>query len=210
MSPAINLVGRIQRWRGPCLSLARALGFRACPGLGLRCRACARAAAQAGQRGLPGLRTTPEETDMRLLDQGPAGHPRRQRRARHRGGGQPRSWNCVPQGAEPLAPVDAVFDASRHVVMPGLVNTHHHFFQTLTRAHPAGDQQGAVPLAEGALSDLEQARPRQLPPRGAPRADRIADVRLHHRRRPPLSLPARAGGRRWTSRSRRPRRSACA
>ena len=34
-------------------------------------------------------------------------------------------------------PVDQVHDASRHVVLPGLVNTHHHFFQTLTRAHPA-------------------------------------------------------------------------
>ncbi len=43
---------------------------------------------------------------------------------------------CVPRGAEPLAPVDAVFDASRHVTIPGLVNTHHHTFQTLTRAHP--------------------------------------------------------------------------
>ena len=30
------------------------------------------------------------------------------------------------------------FDASRHVVLPGLVNAHHHFYQTLTRAHPAG------------------------------------------------------------------------
>lgn len=37
----------------------------------------------------------------------------------------------------PAAPVDEEFDASRHVVIPGLVNTHHHFFQTLTRAHPA-------------------------------------------------------------------------
>ena len=31
---------------------------------------------------------------------------------------------------------DQTFDASQHVVIPGLVNTHHHFYQTLTRAHP--------------------------------------------------------------------------
>ncbi|MEW5422916.1 8-oxoguanine deaminase [Amorphus sp. 3PC139-8] len=36
----------------------------------------------------------------------------------------------------PAAPCETVFDASRHVILPGLVNTHHHFFQTLTRAHP--------------------------------------------------------------------------
>ena len=41
----------------------------------------------------------------------------------------------VPAGAAPGA-ADAVFDAGRHVVLPGLVNTHHHVCQTLTRAYP--------------------------------------------------------------------------
>ena len=43
----------------------------------------------------------------------------------------------VPSGGRPGGRIDQTFDASRHVVVPGLINTHHHFFQTLTRAHPA-------------------------------------------------------------------------
>lgn len=42
----------------------------------------------------------------------------------------------IPKGSEPTGQVDTVFDAGSHVVLPGLVNTHHHFYQTLTRAVP--------------------------------------------------------------------------
>lgn len=41
-----------------------------------------------------------------------------------------------PAGELPES-ADEVIDAHGHIVIPGLVNTHHHFFQTLTRAVPA-------------------------------------------------------------------------
>ncbi len=43
----------------------------------------------------------------------------------------------LPAGAQPNQPVDECFDATGLVVLPGLINTHHHFYQTLTRACPA-------------------------------------------------------------------------
>ena len=44
---------------------------------------------------------------------------------------------CLIAGADPEAACDQVFDASDCVLIPGLVNCHHHFYQTLTRAFPA-------------------------------------------------------------------------
>lgn len=41
----------------------------------------------------------------------------------------------VAGGQQPHQPVNETFDASGHVLLPGLVNTHHHFYQTLTRAY---------------------------------------------------------------------------
>ncbi|MFT6287346.1 MAG: 8-oxoguanine deaminase [Halieaceae bacterium] len=42
----------------------------------------------------------------------------------------------VSNGHQPSQPVDLIFDAREHVLLPGLINTHHHFYQTLTRAFP--------------------------------------------------------------------------
>jgi len=42
----------------------------------------------------------------------------------------------VPAGKQPSSEYDSVFDAGRHVIIPGLINLHHHFYQTLTRVYP--------------------------------------------------------------------------
>jgi 8-oxoguanine deaminase len=43
----------------------------------------------------------------------------------------------VAASASPATPDVRTFDAGQHVVLPGLINSHHHFYQTLTRAVPA-------------------------------------------------------------------------
>jgi 8-oxoguanine deaminase len=43
----------------------------------------------------------------------------------------------VGKSNELPANADEIIDLTGHIVLPGLVNTHHHFYQTLTRAVPA-------------------------------------------------------------------------
>jgi 8-oxoguanine deaminase len=54
----------------------------------------------------------------------------------------------VAAGREPRAHAAKTFDAGAHVVLPGLINTHHHFYQTLTRAVPAALDRELFPWLE--------------------------------------------------------------
>jgi len=48
----------------------------------------------------------------------------------------------VDHSADIPATADEVIDLTGHVVLPGLVNTHHHLYQTLTRAFPGAQDVG--------------------------------------------------------------------
>ncbi|MFO1038993.1 MAG: 8-oxoguanine deaminase [Geminicoccaceae bacterium] len=65
----------------------------------------------------------------------------------------------VPTGRKPSTPVEETFNAGRHVVIPGLVNTHHHFFQTLTRANPAAINKELFPWLEALFPIWSGLRP---------------------------------------------------
>ncbi len=80
----------------------------------------------------------------------------------------------VGRGASPGKPVDQTFDAGRHVVVPGLINTHHHFFQTLTRAHPEAINKELFPW----LKALYPIWARNVTPEGFRLATRLSLTEL--------------------------------
>jgi len=67
----------------------------------------------------------------------------------------------VATGCQPSLPYDQVFDASNHVVMPGMVNTHHHFYQTLTRACPPALNKKLFPWLQTLYPIWAQLTPEQ-------------------------------------------------
>lgn len=50
--------------------------------------------------------------------------------------------DAIGPDAAGVTPADEVIDARGHILLPGLVNTHHHFYQTLTRNLPAAQDSG--------------------------------------------------------------------
>ena len=96
----------------------------------------------------------------------------------------------VPRGREPATANATVFDARAHVVLPGLINTHHHFYQTLTRALPAALDRELFPWLKALYPVWARLTPEALD-LGVTRGDgRTAAVGLHHHDRPSLRLPA--------------------
>jgi cytosine/adenosine deaminase-related metal-dependent hydrolase len=108
----------------------------------------------------------------------------------------------LPQSA------DEVIDARGHLVVPGLVNTHHHMYQSLTRAIPAVQDaelfswlRGLYPIWAGLTPEMVHAcrRNSRWPScccRAAPPAATTS-----------TSTPTACG---WTTASTRRARSACA
>lgn len=68
----------------------------------------------------------------------------------------------VGRGATPATPDAVAFEAGTHVVIPGLINTHHHFFQTLTRALPAALDRELFPWLEALYPVWAKLTPERL------------------------------------------------
>jgi 8-oxoguanine deaminase len=60
---------------------------------------------------------------------------------------------------KPSMPVDSIFDASKHVITPGLINVHHHFYQTLTRAFPSALNKPLFPWLKSLYPVWAKLRP---------------------------------------------------
>src|SRR5882724_769333 len=67
----------------------------------------------------------------------------------------------VPKGGQPTTSA-AFFDAGDHVVLPGLINTHHHFYQTLTRALPAALDRELFPWLQALYPVWARLTPKSL------------------------------------------------
>ena len=68
---------------------------------------------------------------------------------------------AIGETAELGPPADTVVDASQHVVVPGLINTHHHMYQSLTKAIPSVQNaelfswlQGLYPIWSGLTPEM--------------------------------------------------------
>ena len=68
----------------------------------------------------------------------------------------------VAKGQTPQSVITNTFDASQHVLIPGLVNTHHHLYQTLTRAVPSAINKALFPWLKSLYPIWAKLRPEMI------------------------------------------------
>lgn len=68
----------------------------------------------------------------------------------------------VPNNRVPNHHIDQFFDASQHVLLPGLINTHHHLYQTLTRAFPPALNKRLFPWLQALYPVWAKLKPTML------------------------------------------------
>jgi len=93
------------------------------------------------------------------------------------------------------AQADEVLDLTGHVVLPGMVNTHHHFYQTLTRAVPAAQDANLFNWLKTLYPIWARMRPDDIYVSTKDCARRIGALGMHHRLGPSVSLPERVASR---------------
>jgi 8-oxoguanine deaminase len=75
---------------------------------------------------------------------------------------QGRIVELVAAGSVPTTADVVAFDAGKYVVVPGLINTHHHFYQTLTRALPAAMDRELFPWLQALYPVWARLTPQAL------------------------------------------------
>ena len=85
-------------------------------------------------------------------------------------------------------PADRVIDASHCFVYPGLVNTHHHLYQTFTRNLPKVQKMELFPWLR-TLYEIWRGLDEDCIYYSSWWAGRAAEIRLHHLHGPPLCVP---------------------
>ena len=97
----------------------------------------------------------------------------------------------VGPSAELPQEADEVLDLTDHLLMPGLINTHHHFYQTLTRAVPAAQDANLFNWLKTLYPIWARMTPDDIFTSTKTALAELALVRLHHSLGPSLSVPQR-------------------
>ena len=98
----------------------------------------------------------------------------------------------VATGSTP-SDIAGYYDAKDSVVLPGLINSHHHYYQTLTRAYPGALNQELFPWLQSLYPLWAGLDEEMLALGHSTCSSRVIAIWLHAVCRSPLFFPARYG-----------------